>query len=220
MSDNNTAWAIAAHSVAQYLPQAAADGSLERVSARVLAVRLSNAPDSYPDFSESAVYTAAKSPSAFALAMMALRSTLMSTSIWPGHVYSYHQIQSSGAWALYNAIDPTFQVGTSMHPVRQMLDEALNPAYNPEFMATVFSGEASALPATPVEGPYVPRVHEAYANNGPLGANSSNTLYSLMPSKVRARAPVAPALRALPRSLCGAAVARRNNMQRDCLNFP
>jgi len=188
VSDNNTAWAIAAHSVAQYLPQAAADGSLERVSARVLAVRLSNAPDSYPNFSESAVYTAAKSPSAFALAMLALRSTLMSTSIWPGHVYSFHQIQSAGAWALYNAIDPTFQVGTSMHPVRQMLDEALNPAYNPEFLATVFGGTASALPATPVEGPYVPRVHEAYANNGPLGVNSSNTLYSLMPSKVRARA--------------------------------
>jgi hypothetical protein len=187
-SDNNTAWAIAAHSVAQYRPQAAADGALERVSARVLAVRLSNAPDSYPNFTESAVYTAEKSPSAFALAMMALRSTLISTSIWPGHVYSFHQIQSAGAFALFNSIDPTFKVGTSMHPVRQMLDEALDPAYNPGFMASVFGGTASALPATPIEGPYVPRVHEAYANNGPLGANDPNTLYSLKPSMVRARA--------------------------------
>ena len=186
LTPNNSAWSVAAHGLSELVPIFDEQGNTERVKMTVKAVRLSNAPESASPF-DSAVYTPAKSESAFNLAMLAMRSALITTSIWPGHVYSYHQIQGAGAWALYNGIDPQFPVHTSKHPIREMLDTPMSPDYNPAFLAAVFSGFAKGLPATPVEGPYVPVLHEKFANNGPFGTNNPNTFVSIMPHEMAKR---------------------------------
>ncbi|KAL4531737.1 hypothetical protein Ndes2526B_g04167 [Nannochloris sp. 'desiccata'] len=186
LTPNNSAWAVAAHGLSEYVPTFDADGNLQRVKMTVKAVRLSNAPESADPF-ESAVYTPEKSESAFNLAMLALRSALITTGIWPGHVYNYHQMQGAAAWALYNGIEPEFPSGVSKHPIREMLDYVMDPSYNPGFLAAVFSGFAKGLPATPVEGPYVPVLHEKYADNGPLGVNDPNTFLSTIPNEMARR---------------------------------
>jgi hypothetical protein len=191
LTAGNSAWAVAAHGLSEYVPIYDDAGNLQRVKMTVKAVRLSNAPDSADPF-EYAVYTPEKSESAFNLAMLALRSALITTSIWPGHVYNYHQMQGAGAWALYNGIEPEYPAGVSKHPIREMLDFVMDPDYNPGFLAAVFSGFAKGLPATPIEADYVPVLHEKYANSGPLGVDEPNTFLSTMPKEMAKRSLLDP----------------------------
>lgn len=123
-------WNIACHALMVQI------GSPETgdVKLRVVAVVLANAGGS----TETAVYTAQRSESAFILALACVRSAFTQHLIWFGHVFHYHIVNGALLYSVYNSFEPGVPAGLANHPVRQLLDYYLDPTFNGQFLDFLF----------------------------------------------------------------------------------
>lgn len=83
------AWSVATLALLRYIQHAPG-----HVTLRMLAIRLSNAPDT-PTAAQ--VFTPAKSESAFILAAALARASLTQWTIWLGHVANLHMVRGARA---------------------------------------------------------------------------------------------------------------------------
>eukprot|EP00775_Hariotina_reticulata_P006269 gene6269-6507_t len=85
-------------------------------------------------------------------------------------------------YSLYNTIQPELPVGLATHPLRQLLDQYLDPSFLLQFHAALFSGAVPA-PPFPVTVEWLLRLLKMYANSsGPLGREA--TFHSTKPDQM------------------------------------
>eukprot|EP00775_Hariotina_reticulata_P009399 gene9399-9563_t len=161
-------WNIAAHALLQFVDARwlpAAD-----VVLRVVGVVLGNSGGS----TDTQVYTLQRSRTAFTLAITAVRAAHEQLFTWGAAIYT-----------LYNTIEPEKPVGLSTHPIRQLLDQYVEPSYLLQFGSALFASAVSP-PPTPVNVPWLLRLWNMYASSsGPLGTKA--TFHTIKPELLLAR---------------------------------
>jgi hypothetical protein len=95
----------------------------------------------------------------------------MSLSCRAGHVFHLHAIPAATFYSLYNTIEPDVPVGLSTHPIRQLLDQYLDPTLLGQFLDNLFL-PGTYVPPSPIPTAIMPTFFQRYASIGKRGQGS------------------------------------------------